>query len=172
MSERRGKSRRMGAALLLEKDQMFAWWHRVRDGTLSRVSFRRYMKPLQDRFEALLEKGARTCAKTKTGRTCQKLLDHFDALWTFVYRHGIDPTNNAAERALRFAVILRKLTFGTHSVEGSRFLERMLTCHATLRQQDRNVLSFLTEACNAALLGTPAPSLVHRSPSADVERAA
>src|ERR1700678_231672 len=106
----------------------------------------------------LLHDGARTCANTKTGRTCQKLLDHFDALWTFVYRDGIEPTNNNAERALRHAVILRKLCYGSHSPEGSRFTAGMLTCHATLRHQGRNVLAFLTEACRAALAGTEPPS--------------
>lgn len=118
------------------------------------------MKPLQDRVRALLEDGTRSCARTKTGRTCQKLLDHFDAMWTFVYRDGIEPSNNDAERALRHAVILRKLCFGSHSSSGSRFTERMLTCHATLHKQGRRVLHFLTEACQAALNGTPQPSLL------------
>jgi len=160
ISERGGESYRIGQDLLAVKEQMFVWWHRVRDGTLSRSSFRRYMLPLQNRVRALLEEGTRTCANTKTGRTCQKLIDHFDAMWTFVYREGIEPTNNTAERALRHAVILRKLCFGTHSIHGSRFIERMLTCHATLHQQGRNVLSFMTDACQAALRGTTPPSLL------------
>jgi transposase len=162
MAIRGGPSETLGEALLAEKDQMFVWWHRVRDGTLARSSFRRYMKPLQDRVLALLEDGTQTCADTKTGRTCQKLLDHFDALWTFVYREGIEPTNNPAERALRHAVILRKLCFGSRSSHGSRFTERMLTCHATLHQQGRSVLGFLIEACTAALRGTEPPSLISK----------
>lgn len=160
IAERAGPSKRLGEALLAEKDKMFEWWHRVRDGTLARSTFRRYMKPLQDRVYDLLVKATRTCANTKTGRTCAKLLDHFDAMWTFVYRAGIEPTNNDAERALRPGVILRKLCYGTHSAHGSRFTERMLTCHATLRQQRRNVLAFLTDACQAALDGTRPPSLL------------
>jgi transposase len=160
IADRGGASKRIGDALLAEKDQMFIWWHRVRDGTLTHTSFRRYMKPLQDRVRCLLLDGTRTCANTKTGRTCQKLLDHFHALWTFVYREGIEPTNNGAERALRHAVILRKLCYGSHSAAGSRFTERMLTCHATLHQQGRSVLSFLTEACEAALRGATPPSLL------------
>lgn len=163
MSERGGASKRIGDALTVEKDQMFVWWHRVRDGTLSRSSFKRYMLPLQHRFAAILEKGTRTCANAKTGRTCQKLLDHFDAMWTFVYREGLEPTNNDAERALRHAVILRKLCFGSHSSRGSRFTQRMLTCHATLRQQARDILSFLTEACQAATDGRAGPSLLPKA---------
>ena len=153
-------SRGVGLGLAAAKDQMFVWWHRVRDGTLSRSTFRRYMKPLQDRVRGLLLAGTRLCANTKTGRTCQKLLDHFDAMWTFVYREGIDPTNNESERALRHAVILRKLCFGSHSPAGSQFTARMLTCHATLRRQGRNVLDFVTEACEATLLGREPPSLL------------
>jgi transposase len=168
IASRGGTSELLGKTLLEEKDQMFVWWHRVRDGTLSRASFRRYMKPLQDRVRGLLEIGTQTCADTKTGRTCQKLLDHFDALWTFVYREGIEPTNNCAERALRHAVILRKLCFGSHSSRGSRFTERMLTCHATLHQQGRSVLDFLSEACAANLRGTKPPSLL---PASDKLRA-
>lgn len=173
MSERGGASKKIGDALTAEKDRMFAWWHRVRDGTLSHASFRRYMLPLQDRVATLLEKGTRTCANAKTGRTCQKLLDHFDAMWTFAYREGIEPTNNDAERALRHAVILRKLCFGSHSSRGSRFTERMLTCHATLRQQGRDILSFLTDACQAALSGCEAPSLLPKpAPSSSSRRPA
>jgi transposase len=160
MSERGGASKKIGDALTVEKDNMFAWWHRVRDGTLTRSSFKRYMVPLQNRVAATLEKGTQTCANAKTGRTCQKLLDHFDAMWTFVYREGLEPTNNDAERSLRHAVILRKLCFGSHSSRGSRFTERMLTCHATLRQQGRNVLAFVTAACEAALAGRQPPSLL------------
>ena len=160
IADRGGASKAIGDALLAEKDTMFAWWHRVRDGTLSRASFRRYMKPLQNRVWVLLEDGTRRCAPSSCSRTCQKLLDHFNATWTFVYREGIEPTNNGAERALRHAVILRKLCYGSHSGAGSRFTERMLTCHATLHQQGRGVLAFLTEACEAALLGGPPPSLL------------
>jgi transposase len=165
ISERGGDSQRIGLALLAEKNQMFDWWHRVRDGTLARSTFRRYMKPLQDRVWALLQEATQTCADTKTGRTCQKLLDHFDALFTFVYREGLDPTNNAAERSLRHAVILRRLCFGSHSANGSRFTERLLTCHATLRQQGRDILTFLTQACRARLNGTAAPSLLPAPPA-------
>lgn len=81
-------------------------------------------------------------------------------LFTFVLATGVEPTNNAAERALRGAVIWRKISFGTDSERGSRFVERILTVVATLRQQRRHVLAYLTAACEAALHGRPAPSLL------------
>ena len=72
----------------------------------------------------------------------------------------MEPTNNAAERALRPGVLWRKVSFGSHSAAGSRFAERMLTAAATLKQQHRNVVDYVTGACTAALRGEPAPSLL------------
>ena len=149
----------VGVALLAEKDQMFEWWHRVRDGTLARSSLRRYMLPLQDRVAALLEEGTRaSCAKTH--RTCKRLLDNIDALWTFVYRDGIEPTNNPGERAIRRGVVIRKTSFGSQSEHGCRFFERVLTVHATLRQRSRPVHDFIVAACEAHMFGTAAPTLL------------
>jgi transposase len=65
---------------------------------------------------------------------------------------GVEPTNNAAERALRRAVLWRRTSFGTQSVAGSRFVERILTVVTTLRQQGRDVMAYLTAAC-ASLRG-------------------
>jgi transposase len=79
-------------------------------------------------------------------------------LWTFVRHAGVEPTNNAAERAIRPGVLWRKGSFGTRSPEGSRFVEAMMTVVATLKQQHRHVLDYLTAACEAALHGEAAPS--------------
>jgi len=82
-------------------------------------------------------------------------------MWTFARVEGVPPTNNAAERVLRPAVIKRKLSFGTQSPQGSRFVERIMTAVTTLRQQPgRDVLDWLTEACEAHQHGWPAPSLL------------
>jgi transposase len=81
-------------------------------------------------------------------------------MWTFVAHENLEPTNNAAERALRPAVIWRKTSLGTQSARGSRFVERLLTCVASLRQQGRNVLDYLTSANDSALRGTPIPAFV------------
>ena len=81
-------------------------------------------------------------------------------LWTFVDQEGIEPTNNAAERALRRGVIWRRRSFGTQSEAGSRFVERTLTIVTTLRQQNRDVLDYLIAACKARTLGAAVPSLL------------
>jgi transposase len=73
---------------------------------------------------------------------------------------GVEPTNNTAERSIRPGVQWRKSSFGTQSEAGSRFVESMMTVVATLKQQNRNVLDYLTAAHEAALCGEPAPSLL------------
>ena len=138
---------------------MFHKWHRVRDGTLARSTFQAHMRPIRAEVERLLDEGTR-CGHSKVAGTCREILALSPALWTFVRIVGVEPTNNAAERALRFCVVLRKTSFGTHSEAGSRFIERMLTVSATLRQQRRSVVEYVTEACERALHGRRAPSLL------------
>jgi transposase len=157
--ERGGEPARVGQALLAGSAQILNLWHRVRDGTLPRAAFVRAMVPLQAQVEALLAEGT-TLEHAKTRRACQNILKLTPALWTFVTVEGVDPTNNAAERALRRAVVWRRRSFGTQSVAGSRFAERLLTVVTTLRQQERDVLDYLTAACTAAVCGQPAPSLL------------
>jgi transposase len=159
ISERPGPAGDVGKKLLEEKDRLFAWWHRVRDGTLSRASFRVYVRPLRARVEAILQEGIDRTDK-KTARTCAKLLKSSEAMWTFVRVEGVEPTNNSGERAVRHGVIYRKLSGGTKSEAGSRFVERILTAHATLRLQGRPLLPFLHDACDARLRGSPPPSLL------------
>jgi transposase len=162
MRDRGGGSEGIGDALLAQAHQMFTWWHRVREGTLQRSTFRSYMTPLRREVERLLEAGSR-CGVPQTAGTCRDILKRREALWTFVQVAGVEPTNNTAERAIRPGVLWRKGSFGTQSAEGSRFVESMMTVVATLKQQQRNVLEYLTTACEAALRGEAAPSLLPAS---------
>src|SRR6516162_2374459 len=156
---RGGVSETIGDALLEQAHQMFTWWHRVREGTLARSTFRSYMTPLRREVERLLEAGSQ-CGVAKTEGTCQEILKRREALWTFVQVAGVEPTNNTAERAIRPGVQWRKGSFGTQSEAGSRFVESMMTVVATLKHQKRNVLDYLTAAHEAALHGEAAPSLL------------
>ena len=162
MRGRGGRSVEIGDALLAQAHQMFAWWHRVREGTLQRSTFRSYMSPLRREVERLLEAGSR-CGVPKTAGTCRDILKRREALWTFVQIEGVEPTNNTAERSIRPGVLWRKGSFGTQSAAGSRFVESMMTVVATLRQQQRNILEYLITACEAALRGEAAPSLLPAS---------
>ena len=92
--------------------------------------------------------------------TCRELYEHRRGLWAFLYHEGVEPTNNAGERSLRHAVIWRKLSFGTQSACGSRFVETLLTVIETCRQQGRNAFAFITAAIESHLAHQPAPSLL------------
>lgn len=158
-AEASGRAGRIGEALLDEAKRMFQWWHRVRDGTLARSSFREYMRPVRRRVEELLREGT-ACEEKRIARSCAKILTLAPALWTFVRVEGVEPTNNAAERAIRPGVLWRKGSFGTDSARGSRFVERIMTVAATCKQQGRNVLDYVTRACEATLCSEPVPSLL------------
>jgi transposase len=157
--DRGGESARVGQALLDATEQLFARWYRVRDGTLSREAFQDAVVPLRAEVGTLLRAG-QALRHAKTGGTCDHLVALEPALWTFVTVAGVEPTNNAAERALRRAVLWRKRSLGTKSDAGSRAVERLLTVVTTLRQQQRDVLDYLTAACQAATLGLAPPSLL------------
>jgi transposase len=164
MIDRRNAGSEVGEDLLLCSDVLFQWWHRVRGGTLGRATFRRYVAGLRGDVCASLRAGV-ACSCAKTAGTCRELLEVEPALWTFARIEGVEPTNNAAERALRHAVQWRKTSYGTESEAGSRFVENILSVVATCRQQGRNVLECLTECCDAALRGLAPGSLLPESPS-------
>jgi transposase len=153
------EAHRIGQALELLTETMFHAWHRVRDGTMPRVAFQELMNPLQAHVVAWLEEGT-SCSVQKVAGRCGEILALEAALWTFVHVEGLEPTNNAGERILRQGVLWRKGSFGTDSPKGSRFVERILTVVTTLRLQKRNVLDYMTAACQAVLRGEPAPALL------------
>lgn len=157
--DRGGESQIVGRLLLVQVEEMFTLWHRLRDGTLPRPAFQDALQPIRHEIQCLLHIGTHL-KRRETRQTCVNLLKLEPALWTFVDVVGVEPTNNAAERALRRGVLWRRRSFGTQSDAGSRFVERILTAVTTLRQQNRNVLEYLTSACQAYTLGEPAPSLL------------
>jgi transposase len=110
-------------------------------------------------FREDLRRGVK-CGCSKTAGTCRELLAGEPHLWTFVRVEGVEPTNNDAERALRHGVIYRKTSGGTESEAGSRFVGRMLSVVATCRQQEINVLDYLSRCYQAHLEGQPVPSLL------------
>jgi transposase len=150
-------TQRLGHDLMRPTKELFALWQKVRDGTLSRADFRAQMQPIRTRVEAVLLRGY---FDARVRGFCTDLWEHRARLWVFVDVEGVEPTNNAAERALRHAVIWRKLSFGTQSAGGSRFVERMLSIIETCRQQKRDAFAWTVDAVQAHLAGQPAPSLL------------
>jgi transposase len=149
----------LGLALLDLTDQIFAAWHQARADPAARPGLSETIAPLQAELHALLEAGRHQRAAKAAGLS-RSLLQLWPALWTFVQVPGVEPTNNAAERALRPAVLWRKGSFGTQSDAGNLFVARLLSVAATCRQQQRPLLDYLTAVCTAAQLGQPSPSLL------------
>lgn len=158
-SECPGKTKKIGDQLLLNAKMMFKWWHKVRDGTISRKMFQKKMIPLKIKIEGLLEMGAQSEIKKVSG-SCKRILKLKPALWAFVYKVGVEPTNNTGERAIRKGVLWRKVSFGTHSTLGSFFVERILTVSTSLRMQERNVSDFITASIHAHAFSQQKPSLI------------
>lgn len=149
----------LGERLLAERRKLFRLWHRVRDGTMTRAALQLATRPVRRQILALLEEGE-GLSIAKVSGMCREMLKLKAALFTFIDVERVEPTNNAAERAIRFAVLMRKGCFGSDSAKGSRFIERFLTVRQTLRTQKRDLYEFLKDACAAALHGTRTPSLL------------
>jgi transposase len=153
-----GSAKTVGRDLMRPVGRMFELWWKVRDGTLDRAEFPDRMRSIRKEVRDLLLRGE--WGPSDLARpTCAELVKHEDRLWQFVDHAEIEPTNNSAERALRQAVIQRKLSFGTQSAAGSRFVETMLTVVETCRQQGRSAYAFVTAALQAHYAGTSAPTL-------------
>lgn len=159
MVDRGGPSEAIGHELLCFVEDLFLDWHRVRDGTIRRATLRQIIGEWRPAFREVLARGA-ACGCAQTAAVCHNLLAWEPALWTFTRIDGVEPTNNAAERAVRPAVLWRKRSFGCHSESGCRFVERILTVVQTLRQQGRPVFAFLAEAIAARRQGQPTPQLL------------
>ena len=82
------------------------------------------------------------------------------ALWTFARVEDVEPTNNFMERLPRRAVLWRKRSFGSSSLDGCRFVERILTIVPTRRLQGKNALEFLHAALLAHRSGQPCAKLL------------
>jgi len=80
-------------------------------------------------------------------------------LWNFVWFPVLEPTNNAAEGAMRHAVIWRRISGGTGSPTRSRLVESILTVGATCRQRGRSLLDYLTASFQTDQKGHAIPSL-------------
>jgi transposase len=160
MIDRRDRGSAIGEELLMYADILADQWPKVRDGTRTRGWFRQEILPwLREEVHQLLGAGSR-CGSAKTVGVCGELLSIESSLWTFASRSGVEPTNNAAERAVRHAVCWRKTSYGTDGERGSRFVERMLTVVASCRSQGRDVMEFLTQSITAHQSHSEKPSLL------------
>jgi transposase len=156
----RGKpGKAIGASLLGQSNTLFHLWHRFDQGKRTRAQLQEAMKPVQEAVRQALQRGTR-CRCQKTAGTCKELLDHADWLWTFLTVEGVEPTNNIGEQTERHGVMLRKISGGTDSSQGSRFVERVLTVVHTCRRQGKRVLDYLRGCIEAWRYNRAPPSLL------------
>jgi transposase len=142
---------------------LFEYWQKSKRAEIDWMSLKRLTRPVRKEFDSLLLRGSYS-GNAKLIGFCDEILPRKDHLWTFLTVDGTEPTNNTAERALLPAVILRKLSFGTQSGRGSRYLERMLSVSETCRLQNRNAYEYLIGVMQAKFAGEPAPSLLPQTP--------
>ena len=159
LEEAGGKARSLGIAGQEIVKGIFKEWYRVRDGQLTRGGFRRRLAPLRLRLKLLLRRHINNPVPAAR-KIAKDLREYGAALWTFARVEGVEPTNNAAERAVRKAVLWRKTSFGSASRWGSRFAERMLTVCESLRAQGRSILEFLEAAIRGPRCGDHRPTLL------------
>jgi transposase len=139
--------------------EVFAAWHEFQEGKVTREQLKAKMEPLQSRLNKTLVDGA-FGADARVAKFCENVLKLEAALWTFVTKEGVEPTNNFMERLMRLAVLWRKRSFGCNSDRGCRYVERILTVVQTCRLRDRSVLEYLHDAVHAHREGVPGPNLL------------
>jgi len=84
--------------------------------------------------------------KDDAGRFAARLLREVESLWVFLEKGGVSPTNNHAERMLRFAVCWRKRSYGNVTEKGHRFAERILSLRQTCRLRSKRTFAVLVDA--------------------------
>jgi len=144
----------------LELCERVFWAWEVFCHTRDRRELKRTVRSLQRTYKPTIRSFAAKRARNKRCRgMARNLLKVWPALWTFAAHKGVEPTNNHAERALRSAVIYRKLSLGSQSEGGELRTSRLLSAHTTCRLQRRSLFAYLTDAIAAHARGDPAPLL-------------
>jgi transposase len=148
-----------GEAGLRICDELFWAWE-IYQHTADRHDLKLRIRALRREFKPILRTYAGKAPRYRYTRgMARNLLKIWPALWTFPEHKGIEPTNNHAERALRGAVIYRKLSLGGQSAAGEQRIERLLSAHTTCRLQRRSLHAYLIDALQAHTRGDPVPAL-------------
>ena len=125
--------------------EIFAAWHRFQEGKVTRRKLQTLMESLQAHLNKALTEGA-FGDDARVAKFCTNVLELESALWTFVTKEGVEPTNNHMERLVRRAVLWRRRSFDCNSTTGCRFVERILTVVQTCRLHGKNALRYLYDA--------------------------
>lgn len=155
IAQRSGVPGRLGRRLLGLGQLMFRW--RAREEPMTQYA------RIQQRVRQALEQGVAQTKCSRTANTCANILKCWPALWTFLDHPEVEPTNNAAEQALRAVVLKRKISGPTRSKRGDDFIARGYTAMLSCQRQGRDLLDYLHHAMLAWIDRTAAPSLLPAS---------
>lgn len=158
-SQRDGPAAELGRELADGAELVFIYWRKLQSEAINKAEFVRLVSAVRDGMKPCLERAVAADIPEVSG-SCANMLEHWEAMWTFLTTPGVEPTNNHAERELRRLVMWRKRCFGSQSERGDRFVERMMTVTHSLRKQGRDVLAFLHQCLTAQLNQILPPSLV------------
>ena len=153
------EAKRFARDALAQYGKMFRLWWKFRAGLIDRTQLIDRSKPIKSKFRTLAVSYWDSCDR-ETANLANAFGEHHERLFTFLEEPGVEPTNNAAERALRTAVQWRKISFGNRSRQGELAVGRLLTAVQTCRMQDRHVLGYLTSAVASYRQRTPGPALL------------
>lgn len=163
-AERAGLDGEWGRVMLEYLKTIFELWRDCREKRRSRRSFRRKSRRYRDDFEyGLLVATAKGRHSPSLKRFARALLSRAENLWIFATRDGVEPTNNQAERDLRGIVITRRISYGSKSERGDRFIERISSVVTTLKRQGKKCLDYLAEALGAWKTGSSTPTIFSQS---------
>jgi len=159
-AERAGLDGEWAKTMIFYLETIFAFWRDFKQRRRTRRSFRRLIRRYRDDFEyGLLIAYAKQKHSPSLRSFATRLLKRIKNLWVFAEKEEVDPTNNQAERDLRGIVIWRKISHGSKSIRGDRFVERIQSVVMTLQRQKRNCLDFLTASLKAWKTGSIAPDI-------------
>jgi IS1 family transposase len=147
-----GKGSEFGRRLVA---QLRGLIQRVHDGVdADTPAMKRFMSRLKFNCEC-----NRYADEKKVRQLAGEILNDWDAVVAFVHNPELPPTNNDAERALRHAIIARKISFGTRTDEGSRFYAAALSVITTCRQRGVKTLGYIASLIAAARAGLSVPPM-------------
>ncbi len=134
------------------------WAWEIFQHTGERAELRRRVRALQRELKPILRRCTGKAPRFKYTRgMARNPLKVWPALWTFAAVKDVQPTNNHAERALRGAVIYRKLALGSQSEPGEQRIARLLSAHTTCRLQRRSLHAYIVDLLAAHARSDPLP---------------
>jgi hypothetical protein len=102
--------------------------------------------------------------EAKVRALAREILNDWEAVIAFVDDPRLPPTNNDAERALRHAVIARRISFGTRTHEGSRCYAAALSVVETCRKRAVEFVAYASALIASARKGLPHPLIPMPAP--------